>query len=246
MYDTPFSIKYIGFTPDPQLDSYAKFLMYNVIDYCPYDSLVSLQILALSNLFLVNINVKYVHAQFQGLGEESSVEAALGSAEKSLLAEIKIWRSSRFNPRNTRNERPLQKISVLVVDDDPLSTKLIEACLNKQGCEVYKVNSGDEALFTIQSQDFNFVVMDWHMRPLNGRQTLKALDSSIHVNQGIHRNKIPVLTYSVSEEDDIHFPRTDNLYQFAHLSKTSSIKRTYEITKRLVDQFNSTSAESSF
>lgn len=239
MVEVPYTVKFIGFYPDPQLSSYVRFLMFKVMDYCPYDSAIDLQVLALSNLFLVNIDVKYVHEKFQGSGEFATVEVALELAEKALYGQIQVWRELRFNDqRMDQRKQPAQKISVLLVDDDPISTKLIETCLNKQGCEVYQVNSGDEAVFTIKNHAFSFVVMDWNMRPLNGRQTLKILDSTVNVNKGIHRPKIPVLTYSVNEQDEINFPRTENLYQFAHLSKTSSLQSTFDATKKLVDQFN--------
>ena len=237
MYDEQFVIKYEGLESDDQLKNYVKFWMYSILDYCPYDSFVNVHILALSNRILVEINVKSVHNKFCALGEEDTVEGALETAEQSLYAQIKQWRKTRFS------EQPQikSKMNVLVVDDDPMSTRLIETCLSKQGCEVFTASSGGEAIFKLKSRKFNFVVMDWNMRPLNGRQTLKLMDSNININKGPDRKKIPVITYSSYRPDQIHFPRIENLYQFAYLSKTSTYKTTFETTKQLIEQNSASS-----
>ncbi len=234
MSDSPFSVKYEGFKPDDQLDAYIKFWLYKILEYCPYDSFIHVKVLALTNRYLVDLNVKYIHEQFHGLGEEITIEMALEAAEKSIYQQVKSWRENRFGDE----VKVSHKINVLVVDDDPLSTKLIEACLSEQGCKVSQASSGNEAIFKLNTQDYNLVVMDWNMRPLSGRQTLKIMDSKVNVNKGASRSKIPVLTYSVYNQDKISFPRTENLYQFAHLSKTSSFKNTYSMTKKLIEQLN--------
>ena len=237
MYEAPFSISYDGFKPDDSLDNYIRCWLYNVLEYCPYDSNLSLRVVSLTRRFLAEINVRYTHEQFNGLGEEISVEDALISAESALYTQIKKWRASRFQPAVNSNER----LKVLVVDDDPVSTKMIEACFHDQGCDISKATSGAEAVFTLKSKNFNFVVMDWNMIPLNGRQTLKIMDSCINVNKGLDRHKIPVVTYSSNSREAIDFPRTENLYQYAYLSKTSSLKRTVTLIKRLVEQSQSLS-----
>lgn len=234
MYDEPFVITYDGVIPDDQLKNYIKFWMYSILDYCPYDSYIKVHVLALTNRFLIELEVKSVHEHFFSFGEEDSIEAALETAEQSLYAQIKHWRKVRF----ADHTKPQQKLSVLVVDDDPISTKLIEACLQEQGCDVFKASSGEEAIFTFKSRKFNFVVMDWNMRPLSGRQTLKLLDSNININKCAQRTKLPVITYTSNRPDQVSFPRTENLYQYAYLSKTSTFKTTFETTKKLVDQYN--------
>jgi CheY-like chemotaxis protein len=118
----------------------------------------------------------------------------------------------------------------------------MEACLQEHGCEVHQVSSGDEAIFSFKNGEYRFVIMDWNMQPLNGRQTLKIMDSNVHVNKSAMREKIPVLTYSVNNEDQISFPRTENLYQMAHLTKTSTLNKTFETTKKIINQINGFSA----
>lgn len=233
MYDNGFSIKYEGLTPDEKLENYLKFWLYEIQEYCPYDSYIEVRIIALTKLFLVELDVRYTYERFYGLGEDTTLESTLEAAEKSLYEQIKKWREIRFKSVSFNDS-----IDVLVVDDDPLSTKLIEACLSEQGCDVVTVASGEEALFSLKNKSYSFVVMDWNMRPLNGRKTLKLIDSNLNINKQPQRKKIPVLTYSSYSEDKISFPRTENLYQFAYLSKTSSFKRTFETTKKLVEHFN--------
>jgi CheY-like chemotaxis protein/ribosome-associated translation inhibitor RaiA len=233
--DAPFSIKYEAFEPDEQLETYIQFLLYKVIDYCSYDSFVHLHLVKMTERYFVDLSVKYIYEDFHGLGEDANVEVALEAAEKSICTQIKKWKSSRFSDQRSSS---VKKIKVLVVDDDPISTKLIESCLHEQGCEVSRVSSGDEAVFSLKARHFNFVVMDWNMYPLSGRQTIKILDSAININKGIQRDKIPILTYSINNQENVKFPRAENLYQFAHLSKKSSINRTFEITKKLIQLFN--------
>jgi two-component system chemotaxis response regulator CheY len=67
---------------------------------------------------------------------------------------------------------------VLVIDDDPAIRKLIRHQLKAVGApEVVEAADGREALDRLAEQDFNLLVVDWHMPNLSGLEVVKAVRS---------------------------------------------------------------------
>jgi two-component system, NtrC family, response regulator HydG len=74
--------------------------------------------------------------------------------------------------------------SVLVVDDDPMTLKLLHQALTLAGYDVTAVTSGDDALGVLEHQAFDVAVVDVRMPGMDGVEVLRGLkrrDPSIEV-----------------------------------------------------------------
>ncbi len=64
-------------------------------------------------------------------------------------------------------------ISVLVVDDDPGMLEFLEIMLKSKGFQVCAVNSGEKAIKEINSKNFDIIIADIRMKPVDGLSVLK-------------------------------------------------------------------------
>lgn len=64
---------------------------------------------------------------------------------------------------------------VLLVDDETVFTRNMGKLLTHRGYRVTAVNSGDEALRTLQEQTFDVLVLDLKMPGLDGISTLREI-----------------------------------------------------------------------
>ncbi len=90
--------------------------------------------------------------------------------------------------------------TVLVVDDDALFCVLMRGLLAIQGYSAVVATDGAAALKLVQERgrDIHAVLVDWTMRPMNGRQILLELRRV--------RPDMPVVMMSGSEKEDLPNP----------------------------------------
>ena len=67
------------------------------------------------------------------------------------------------------------QVRVLVVDDDPLNTKLVLAQLEQGGYEVFSVESGEAALEALASSSYSLVLMDCQLQGMDGWATTREI-----------------------------------------------------------------------
>ena len=67
------------------------------------------------------------------------------------------------------------RLRILVADDDPLSTRLIEAILSEYGYDLTLAHSGREAIDNMSKRPFDLVLMDIRMQGMNGIDTTLAI-----------------------------------------------------------------------
>ena len=89
-------------------------------------------------------------------------------------------------------------LSILIVDDDPVSRTILERSLVKAGYDVVAVKHGREALDILSVNFFPVVITDWLMPEMDGLQLIKA----------IRENDFPgyifiILVTARDSEDDI-------------------------------------------
>ncbi len=81
---------------------------------------------------------------------------------------------------------------VLVVDDDPVSTSLLEAVLGREDCVVESTDLGAEALELARHYEFDAVILDLQLPDISGSQVLRRLRAA--------GSSVPVLI--LSSQDD--------------------------------------------
>lgn len=87
----------------------------------------------------------------------------------------------------------MDRINILLVDDEENIRNLLGAYLNKEGYNIFHSNNGEEALSVLEKEKISLVVLDIMMPIMDGFETLKHI-----------RNKwdIPVIMLSAKEEDE--------------------------------------------
>jgi CheY-like chemotaxis protein len=109
-----------------------------------------------------------------------------------------------------RWKKSMEKISILLVEDDLINQAVARTFLCKWGMDVVVANDGREALSSILSQDFDVVLMDLQMPIMDGFECttkIRALDS-------IYFKTVPIIAFSASSIIDsrqkaIHFGMND-------------------------------------
>ena len=71
-----------------------------------------------------------------------------------------------------------QRPRVLVVDDDPLSRRILEQALGSSGCDVDTAVDGQEALAKVRSHRPDIVVTDWQMPRMDGLTLCRILKAN--------------------------------------------------------------------
>lgn len=78
-------------------------------------------------------------------------------------------------PSQGRAESDRNGFRVLVVEDDPVTRKLLEKLLRKSGYEVHTASNGKDALAMFESDFFAITITDWMMPEMDGLQFCRAL-----------------------------------------------------------------------
>jgi DNA-binding NtrC family response regulator len=80
------------------------------------------------------------------------------------------------------------QLSVLLVDDEPIVGKRLKPALEKSGYQIETYEDGAQALERIVQRDFDIVVTDIRMEPVDG---LKVLEAALKKNP---RTKVIIIT----------------------------------------------------
>ncbi len=83
------------------------------------------------------------------------------------------------------NHKMLNKGTVLILDDEPNTIKVISAILKKEGYDVHPARSAEEALDKVTRTAFDAVISDYKLPGINGIQFIDALNEK--------QNDIPVV-----------------------------------------------------
>jgi CheY-like chemotaxis protein len=223
-------VRYIGFAPEVDSDSYIQDALTKLRESCPYGSRLVAQFTDLSDRYRLELFVYHQFGKFTAVSEEVTIGEALNLSIGDIYKKIDEWRLTRFKMKEGESV-----FDVLLVDDDPLSIKVLEACFQQNGCRTVAVENGERALEKIEKKKFDLIVMDWNMPRLDGGQTICALDRKI--SQRALRpesEKMPVLTYSIYEKNKIQFPNTKNFFRIGHLSKMASYRALQSVTSEFL------------
>ena len=109
----------------------------------------------------------------------------------------------------------MEKLKIMVVDDEPRMRKLVKAYLEKNDYEVIAAGDGEEALdFFYAQKDMALIILDVMMPKLDGWQVCREIRSN---------SKIPIIMLTAKDDEQ------DELLGFElgvdeYVSKTASMK----------------------
>jgi len=88
----------------------------------------------------------------------------------------------------------LQGIQVLLVEDNKINMLVTKKFCDKWGIVMQWAKSGEEALFLIEKQQFDLILMDLEMPNMDGYQTTKA----IRAMEGTNGASVPIIALTAS------------------------------------------------
>lgn len=80
---------------------------------------------------------------------------------------------------------------ILIVDDDPLQRRLLQASLRQAGHDVVEISDGAEAWEYLQHETIPIVITDWMMPGLNGLELIRL------IRAGIEQGDFPTYIYII-------------------------------------------------
>jgi PAS domain S-box-containing protein len=97
---------------------------------------------------------------------------------------------------------------VLIVDDQEISREILQDILENFGYETQQATNGLEAIEMVQQADgtntpYDFILMDWSMPKLNGKEAIKAIHRLAHEKK-IKRTIPAILMVSAHSKEEIH------------------------------------------
>lgn len=87
----------------------------------------------------------------------------------------------------------LNRVRVLVAEDNAINQKIVLVMLQKAGCEVVAVDNGNKAVEAVRSNPVDLVLMDLHMPQLDGLEAtrqIRALESAV--------KEVPIIALTAS------------------------------------------------
>jgi CheY-like chemotaxis protein len=228
-------IQFEGMPSNEKVEYMIRTKLMKIGDMSPDNAFIQAKIKDLGSRFSVEILVKHVTGQFLSYCEERTLGESVNLSSEQMVEQIKAWRETRSVSTHKMNPG----FKVLIVDDDPISVKMIERALQQKGCETVVVNNGQDAVDEMFERAYDLVVLDWNMPSMNGLQTIKMLDETADLSQtGIQNKKVPVLIYSASPRSQITFPKSKTFRKVGYLQKTSSYESIRKTTDLFLDNFD--------
>lgn len=238
------TVEYSDFLPTQFLSDKINQELTDLSFFCPDQSKVNASFNWTNDACRVDLRVIHNLRTFHADASKVNPTEALASAIRNIKSEIRIWRKDRYGDgatylsdlkigKKSLTATDVSHLKVLLVDDDPISVKLIETCFRQQGCETMITTSGMDAVRSLEKMDCDLLVLDWLMPDISGRdvilKTAQNLDGRDHV-------KIPVLTYSVYGNQDIEFPQTEHFTRLGHIKKSMPYKHVKNKTIETLDR----------
>lgn len=79
-------------------------------------------------------------------------------------------------------DKPLQNISVLLVEDNEMNILLASAILSRTGASITGTDNGKEAIAILKENSFDIVLMDLHLPVINGFETTRQIRSELKLS----------------------------------------------------------------
>jgi CheY-like chemotaxis protein len=91
----------------------------------------------------------------------------------------------------------LEKINILLVEDDQVNQFLVSSFLRKWGMNLTVANNGQEAITLIQSKNFHLVLMDIQMPGMDGLETT----ATIRMIDDLYYKTVPIIAFSADTQN---------------------------------------------
>lgn len=100
---------------------------------------------------------------------------------------------------NQSDQKLLDGINILVVDDNPINLTVADKTLAKFGGTSFKCLSAEDSVLAFKSKPIHLILMDLHMPGINGFEATKL----IRETEEFKNNPIPILAYTTYSYNDV-------------------------------------------
>ncbi len=134
-----------------------------------------------------------------------------------MLHEYDNYTQTVASPQIT--QRPIE---VLVIEDEPAASLVLQKSLQSAGCKVDTSFDGYSALNKLVEKEYELIVLDWMLPTMTGKEFLRLADSKIRTQLGANnsREPIPVVICSSKEIDDIQLPIVSSFGYYYYWNKS--------------------------
>lgn len=103
---------------------------------------------------------------------------------------------------------PQKNFSALILEDDPVASKVLERSLIKLGVKSKIIQDPDSAINYLKNNDIDIMFLDWNLPYYNGEVFLTKADYILQEKKLSH--KIPLVICTSHSEGDIKVPFVNN------------------------------------
>lgn len=115
-----------------------------------------------------------------------------------------------------------RNIEVLVVEDEPAASLVLQRSLASAGCKVDVSYDGYSALNKLVEKEYELIILDWMLPTMTGNEFLRLADNKIRTQLGANnsREPIPIVICSSKEIDDIQLPIVSSFGYYYYWNKS--------------------------
>lgn len=95
---------------------------------------------------------------------------------------------NQFNKPDTLNK--MNKVKVLVVEDDPISQKVVRLLLEKQGYQADIAKNGNTAITLFQQNNYQLIFMDMGLPDIKGTEVTQQIRC---IEQKLDKKPVPII-----------------------------------------------------
>lgn len=215
------------------------------MELCPSDSSMDLEINKVGDHFEMVAHVYHLGGAFTSVCSALTLDDVIKNNMDKLYKQMRHWREHRFDTdENKKNLTPNDGKQtdtaprILIVDDELGSTKILQTCLEKVGCNATYVSSGTAAIEEILSKPYDLVFLDWIMPDMNGGEALmkiQLINSSTN-NVNTEQKPVPIITYSSHVRNDLEMPDCKDFEFIDHWTKSTPLTELLAKTKDAISK----------
>jgi CheY-like chemotaxis protein len=175
---------------------------------------------------IVELHEGRIYAQSQGEGRGSTfiVELPL----------VKVFSPARMPGTSTSSnmfEPRLERLRVLIVEDDQDSLEMLRLVLEKHGADVTSVDRGQAAVKELYSGGFDLIISDLGLPGMDGFDLIREIRGKL----GIDAERMPAIALSGYVAEDDRHRSLSNGFQL-HLQKPLDVSTLANAVKSLLER----------
>ena len=131
--------------------------------------------------------------------------------------------------------KPVKNKSILLVEDNPVSAKVIIKILQNAGYKTHQAWNGKEALIILDEENFDLILMDGEMPIMNGYETTAAIREGESFAKFKEYKTIPIVALMASSNEKTIKRAMDSGMNY-YLEKSAYKAKLLELIERLCSE----------